>query len=162
MNCDRGALVQAEAQEIWLWLHRSNAGSVRTGFRRRVVFGPEQLRASVHLHEVLVSAPECRYRASSRRSLRNMPDKAPVDAGRRARADRFLRDCYVGGDGTRRLTVCNTPGNFRLLQRTKSWHKRYSASTVSRNLQALVSTGMLERELDEISKKPTNRYRTVE
>jgi hypothetical protein len=52
--------------------------------------------------------------------------------------------------------------NFRLLQRSKSWHKRYSASTVSRNLQALVSTGMLEREVDEFSKKPTNRYRTVE
>jgi hypothetical protein len=52
--------------------------------------------------------------------------------------------------------------NFRLLQRSKSWHKRYSASTVSRNLQALVSTGMLEREFDEISKKLTNRYRTVE
>ena len=50
--------------------------------------------------------------------------------------------------------------NFRLLQRTKSWHKRYSAATVSRNLQALVGTGMLENEYDE-EKKRTNRYRTI-
>ena len=32
-----------------------------------------------------------------------MPDKAPVGAGQRATADWFLRDCCVGGDGTRQL-----------------------------------------------------------
>jgi hypothetical protein len=49
--------------------------------------------------------------------------------------------------------------NFRLLQQSKSWHKRYSASMVGRNLAALVQQGMLERDYDEDTKQPTNKYR---
>jgi hypothetical protein len=49
--------------------------------------------------------------------------------------------------------------SFRLLQQSKSWHKRYSASMVGRNLAALVQQGMLDRQFDKEAKQYNNKYR---
>ncbi len=52
--------------------------------------------------------------------------------------------------------------NFRLLQQSKNWHKKYSASTVNRNVYALVKLGFLEQNYDKEAKSYTNHYWLVE